>query len=88
MVPQAIGISFRNTKEIEKLLSKYERVFGDLPLGTPPDRGMENIIELEIGKKPIKMHPYRYPKRIRDEIVEAIKELLELGLIRPSHMLL
>ena len=30
------------------------------------------------------MHPYRHPKRIRDEIEEAITELLELGLIRPS----
>ena len=30
------------------------------------------------------MHPCRYPKRIRDEIEEDIKELLELGLIRPS----
>ena len=30
------------------------------------------------------MHPYKHPKRIRDEIGEAIKELLELGLIRPS----
>ena len=30
------------------------------------------------------MQPYRHPKRIRDEIKEAIKELLDLGLIRPS----
>ena len=55
-------------KEIEKLLSKYEKVFGDLPPERPPDRGVENIIELEIGTKPIKMKPYRNPKRIRDDI--------------------
>ena len=30
------------------------------------------------------MHPYRHPKRIQDEIEEAIKELFELDLIRPS----
>ena len=32
------------------------------------------------------MKPYRYPKRIRGEIEEAIKELLDLGLIRPSSI--
>ena len=30
------------------------------------------------------MYPYRHPKRVQYEIEEAIKELLELGLIRPS----
>ena len=65
-------------------MSKYEKVFGYLPLGRPPDRGVEHIIELDIGNKTIKIHPYRHPKRIIDEIEEAITELLELGLIRPS----
>ena len=36
-------------KEIEHLLSKYERVFGDLPPGRPPDIVVKHIIELEIG---------------------------------------
>ena len=74
----------KNPKEIEQLLSKYEKVFGDLPPGRPPDRGVEHIIELDIGTQPIKMYPYRHPKRIQDDIKEAIKEILELGLIRPS----
>ena len=74
----------KHTKEIEKLLSKYERVFGDLPPGRPPDRGVEHIIELEIGTKPIKMKLYRHPKRIRDAIEDAIEYLLDLGLISPS----
>ena len=30
------------------------------------------------------MHPYRHPKRIQYDFEEAIQELLELGLIRPS----
>ena len=46
-------------KDIEQLLSKYEKVFGDLPPGRPPDRGVEHIIELEIGTQPIKMYLYR-----------------------------
>ena len=32
------------------------------------------------------MQPYRHPKSIRDEIEEAIREILELGLIRPSSI--
>ena len=74
----------KHIKEIKHLLGKYEKVFGDLPPGRPPDTGVEHAIELEIGSQPIKMKLYRHPKRIRDEIEEAIKELLELGLIRPS----
>ena len=45
---------------------------------------MEHAIQLEIGTQPIKIHPYRNPKSIQYEIEEAIKKLLELGLIRPS----
>ena len=30
------------------------------------------------------MQPCRHPKNIQDDIEEVIKELLELGLIRPS----
>ena len=63
----------KHPKEIYQLLSKYEKVFGDLPLGRPPDRGVEHKIELEIGTKPIKMNPYRYPKRIRYDIEYYIK---------------
>ena len=66
------------------MLSKYENVFGDIPPGRPLDRGAEHGIELEIGTQPIKMNPYRHPSRILYEIEEAIKEILELGLIRPS----
>ena len=62
----------------------YEKVFGDLPLGIPPYKGVEHAIKLEIGTQPIKMHPYRHPKIFRDDIAKAIKELLDLGLIRPS----
>ena len=49
------------------------RFFGDLPWGRTPNRGVEHIIELEIGKQPIKMNNYRNPKNILDDIEEAIK---------------
>ena len=75
------------TKDIKNLLQKHKRVFEDLPHGRPPDRGIEHRIELEAGTLPIKIHPYKHPKRLKDEIEKAIKELLELGLIRPSSSL-
>ena len=52
--------------------------------GRPPERGVEHNIVLEEGTSPIQIPPYRHPKKFRDEIEKAIKELLELGLIRPS----
>jgi hypothetical protein len=34
--------------------------------------------------KPVITTPYRHPKKFKDEIEKAIKELLEMGHIRPS----
>ena len=33
--------------------------------------------------QPIKIHPYKNPKRLNNEIEKSIKELLDLGYIRP-----
>ena len=52
--------------------------------GVPPNRGIEPIIGLEKGAKPIMITPYHHPKKHKDEIEKAIKELLEIGHIRPS----
>jgi hypothetical protein len=70
--------------DIQALLGKHERVFEPFPAGRPPDRGFEHVIELEEGSKPMITTPYRHPKRFKDEIEKAIKELLEMGHIRPS----
>ena len=69
---------------IQGLLQKHERVFRDLPVGRPPDRGFELIIDLEEGKQAVITTPYRHPKRYKDEIEKTIKELMELGYICPS----
>ena len=74
-------------KYIKKVLHKHKRVFEDLPHRRPPNRGIEHIIELEFGTLPIKIHPYKNTNKIKDEIENAIKELLELGLIRLSSSL-
>ena len=70
--------------DIKELLGKHDKVFGEIPPGRPPDRGFEHTIELEEGAKPVITTPYRHPKKFKDEIEKAIKELLDMGHIRPS----
>ena len=59
-------------------------MFGEIPPRQPPDRGFEHTIELEQGIQAVITTPYRHPKAYRDEIEQAIQELLALGHIRPS----
>ena len=70
--------------DIQELRIKHYKVFSEIPPGRPPGRGIEHIIELEEGAKPIMITPYRHPKRLKDEIEKTIKELLAMGHIRPS----
>jgi hypothetical protein len=72
------------TPEIQEIIEKPNKVFGLIPLGVPPDRGFDNIIELEIGAKPVITTPYRHLKKYKDEIEKSIKEILDMGHIRPS----
>lgn len=70
--------------DIQEVISKHTKVFGSIPPGVPPERVIEHVIELEEGAKPLITTPYRHPKVHKDEIEKAIKELLEMGQIRPS----
>jgi hypothetical protein len=70
--------------EIKKIMDRHNKVFEPIPPGAPPDRGFEHIIELEEGVKPVITTPYRHPNKYKDEIEKAIKELLDMGHIRPS----
>jgi hypothetical protein len=66
------------------LLGRHQQVFGSIPPGRPPNRWFEHTIELEEGAKLMMTAPYRHPRRFKDEIEKAIKELLAMGHIRPS----
>ena len=70
--------------DVQEILDRHTKVFGEIPHGVPPDRGIEHVIELEEGAKPIMITPYRHPKKHKDEIEKTIKELLEIGHIRLS----
>jgi hypothetical protein len=67
------------TPEIKEILDMHQKVFGPIPLGVPPDRGFEHIIELEAGAKPVITTPYTHPRKYKDEIEKAIGELLDMG---------
>ena len=60
-------------KDIKKLLHKHKGVFEDLPHGRSQDHGIEHIIELEVVTLPIKIHPYKHPKKLKDEFEKTIK---------------
>jgi hypothetical protein len=70
--------------DIQVLLLKHQKVFGDIPPGVPPDRGFEHVIELEEGVQAVITNPYHHPKTYKDEIEKTIRELLKMGHIRPS----
>ena len=59
-------------------------MFSVLRSGRPSDRGIEDIIELEEGTKPIMITPYQHSKWFKDEIEKTIHGLLDMGHIRPS----
>jgi hypothetical protein len=52
--------AYKNTKgcqhypmDIQKLLGKHDKVFEQIPLGVPPNRGFKHTIELEEGTNPV-----------------------------------
>jgi hypothetical protein len=75
---------FHYAPEIQRIIEKHNKVFGPIPPGVPPDRGFEHIIELEEGEKQVITMTYRHPKKYKEEIEKAIKDLLDMGHIRPS----
>jgi hypothetical protein len=64
------------------------RYFADMFLeelpGMPPERESEFTIVLKLGTGPIERTPYRMPTLELQELKMQLKELLDLGLIRPS----
>ena len=70
-----IRISPRHTE----LRIKHYKVFSEIPPGRPPNRGIEHIIELEEGAKPIIITPYRHTKRLTDEIEKPSRNYLLWG---------
>jgi hypothetical protein len=66
------------------VLSEFKDVFPNELLGLPPEREIDFTIELKPGAEPISKTPYRMTAPKLCELQMQLKELLDLGLIRPS----
>jgi hypothetical protein len=66
------------------VLSEFQDVFPNELPGLPPERELDFTIELKPGAEPISKTPYRMTAPELCELQMQLKELLDLGLIRPS----
>lgn len=55
------------------------------PNRLPPRRAFNHRIHLQPGSQPVNVRPYRYPHFQKNEIEKMVKEMLDQGIIRPSH---
>ena len=66
------------------VLSEFKDVFlNELP-GLPPERELDFTIELKPGAEPISKTLYRMTAPKLCELQMQLKELIDLGIIRPS----
>ena len=70
--------------DIQEILDRHAKVFGEIPHRVPLDRGIEYVIELNKEAKRVMITRYHHPKKHKDEIKKTNKELLEMGHIRSS----
>lgn len=70
---------------IDNLVEEFDTVFKDQLPGLPPNRRSQHVIQLEDPNcKPVNRAPFRMSPAELDELRRQLKELLDLGLIRPS----
>jgi hypothetical protein len=66
------------------VVKEFADVFPEELPGIPPERELEFTIDLKPGTEPIARTPYRMSTPELQELKMQLKELLDLGLIRPS----
>jgi hypothetical protein len=66
------------------VVREFADVFLEELPGMPPERELEFTIDLKLGTEPIARMPYRMSTLELQELRMQLKELLDLGLIRPS----
>ncbi|XP_010463160.1 PREDICTED: uncharacterized protein LOC104743813 [Camelina sativa] len=69
---------------IQSVLSEFDKVF-EVPTALPPIKGQAHAINLLAGNNAINVRPYRYPHAQKEIMERMVKEMLELGIIRPSQ---
>jgi hypothetical protein len=71
-------------EELQPVIDYYADVF-EIPKELPPQRSHDHRIPLIEGTPPENIRPYRHPPTQKDAIEAMVKELLEAGVIKPSH---
>lgn len=66
------------------MLAEFPDVFTKELPGLPPERELDLTIELKPGTQPISKTPYRMIAPELQELQIQLKELLDIGHIRPS----
>jgi hypothetical protein len=67
----------------DKLVVEFSDVFREELPGLPPDRGVHHVIDVG-DAKPVSRPPYKMSPIELEELQKQLKDLLKLGLIRPS----
>jgi hypothetical protein len=71
-------------ERMKGVLRQYSSIFGKLPKGVPPSRGVEHEIELEPGAKPPYLRIYHMSPLELEEVKRQLTELIDMGFIQPS----
>ena len=78
--PEPVNLTADQQRDLEKLKEEFSDVISDVP-------GRTTVVEHHIATgdaTPIRRPPYRLPHALRETLGEEIRELLALGIIRPS----
>jgi hypothetical protein len=71
-------------ESVQQLITANDHLFKE-PDTLPPQRQFDHTIPLLPGVKPVNVKPYRYSPSQKDEIERQIQEMLNNGIIKPSH---
>lgn len=82
---EASDLSTQQLQDLQGVLSTFEEVFG-IPNELPPLMEHDHQIPLIPGTKPPSIRPYHYGPLQKSEIEKVVQELLDGGLIKPSHI--
>ena len=70
---------------LESVVDKYKEVFA-LPTYLPPPRVCYHAIPQTPDHKTVNLRPYRYSLAQTNEIERLVKEMLNSGVVAPSHI--
>jgi len=69
---------------LQTLLDTYHHVFKE-PVGLPLVRGHDHRIPLKDENLIVNLRPYRYSGLQKDTLEKLVAEMLEAGIVQPSH---